>query len=70
MGSSLPSVDGEPPERGERWTPCSIQDLERVHIRRMLDHVGWNKSKAAELLGIERSTLYARLRSLDIRPPA
>ena len=67
---SLPSVDGEPPERGERWTPCSIQDLERVHIRRMLDHVGWNKSKAAELLGIERSTLYARLRSLDIRPPA
>ena len=53
----------------QEWQPQSLQELERIHIERMLDHVGWNKSKAAELLGIERSTLYARLRNLGITPP-
>ncbi|MEM7164880.1 MAG: sigma 54-interacting transcriptional regulator [Planctomycetota bacterium] len=51
------------------WKPCSIQDLERDHIERVLDHVGWNKSKAAEVLGIERSTLYSRIRNFGLNPP-
>lgn len=51
------------------WKPCSIQELERDHIERVLDHVGWNKSKAAEVLGIERSTLYSRIRNFGLHPP-
>ncbi len=66
---TMPRAEGEPAASEEGWTACSLQDLERTHIIRMLDHVGWNKSKAAELLGIERSTLYARLKNLEIRPP-
>jgi len=61
--------DGAPAAAVERWSPCSIQELERAHIERVLEHVGGNKSKAAELLGIERSTLYARLKSLGLPGP-
>ncbi len=41
------------------------QDLDQVglkHIQRVLDSVGGNQSKAAELLGIHRSTLWRKLR--------
>lgn len=51
----------------QEWQARSLQDLEKEHIERMLEHVGWNKKRAAELLGIERSTLYARLKSHGIR---
>ncbi|HIN79748.1 MAG TPA: sigma-54-dependent Fis family transcriptional regulator, partial [Planctomycetes bacterium] len=58
----------KPDESPEKWQARSLQELEREHIERMLDHVGWNKKRAAELLGIERSTLYSRLRNHGIRP--
>jgi Nif-specific regulatory protein len=37
--------------------PCSLADMERQHILAILEHTGWNKSRAASILGIERSTL-------------
>lgn len=40
----------------------SLAEIERMHIQRVLDHTGGNKKAAAELLGIDRSTLYAKLR--------
>jgi transcriptional regulator with GAF, ATPase, and Fis domain len=36
--------------------------IERQHILHVLDHCGGNKKQAAEVLGIDRSTLYAKLR--------
>ena len=51
------------------WQPISLKQLEAHHIEKILDHVNWNKKKAAELLGIERSTLYARIRNLNLEPP-
>ncbi|MCA8962873.1 MAG: sigma-54-dependent Fis family transcriptional regulator, partial [Planctomycetes bacterium] len=62
-----------PTPRGARvaaWQPRSLQDVEREHVERVLDAVNWNKSKAAEILGIERSTLYARIRNYDLKPPS
>ncbi len=46
------------------WKPISLRSMEEDHIRRVLEHVGGNKKKASEILGIERSTLYARLKNM------
>ncbi|APR86469.1 Response regulator of zinc sigma-54-dependent two-component system [Minicystis rosea] len=38
-----------------------LSEVERRHVLSTLDAVGWNKSEAARLLGIDRKTLQARL---------
>ncbi|MCA9139536.1 MAG: sigma-54-dependent Fis family transcriptional regulator, partial [Planctomycetales bacterium] len=40
----------------------SLADLERSHIERVLRHTDGNKSRAASILGIERSTLDRKLK--------
>jgi len=41
---------------------CSLADMERNHIDATLRHTGWNKSRTAGILGIERSTLDRKIR--------
>jgi DNA-binding protein Fis len=40
--------------------------VEAEHIRFILDHAGGNKTKAAEILGIDRKTLREKLRRHSI----
>jgi transcriptional regulator with PAS, ATPase and Fis domain len=42
--------------------PMSLDEVERAHIRRVLDGCDWNISQAAKLLDIDRGTLYAKIR--------
>ncbi|NUQ62242.1 MAG: sigma 54-interacting transcriptional regulator [Pirellulales bacterium] len=49
-----------PADRG--FHPCSLADMERSHIEATLKHTGWNKSRTASILGIERSTLDRKIR--------
>jgi DNA-binding NtrC family response regulator len=44
----------------------SLDDMEREHIIRVLRETGGNKKKAAEILGIERRTLYNKAKRLGI----
>lgn len=44
----------------------SLEDMERDHIVRTLRQTGGNKKKAAEILGIERRTLYNKAKRLGI----
>ncbi|MBS1943425.1 MAG: sigma-54-dependent Fis family transcriptional regulator [Bacteroidetes bacterium] len=49
--------------------PRSAYDLEQVereHIRRVLDHTGGNKTLTATLLGIGLTTLYAKLKKWEL----
>jgi transcriptional regulator with GAF, ATPase, and Fis domain len=48
---------GRPLPADLRFAPASLADVERIHILATLQHTGWNKSRAASILGIERSTL-------------
>jgi Nif-specific regulatory protein len=50
----------------EKFQPLSLDDVERRHIFETLRHTGWNKSKAANILGIERSTLDRKIRRYQL----
>ncbi len=41
-----------------------LEDIEKAHIRRVLDATGQNRSHAAELLGLHRATLIKKSRSM------
>jgi Nif-specific regulatory protein len=52
--------------RGIRSEPSSLADMERQHILDTLNQTGWNKSRTATILGIERSTLDRKIRRYDL----
>jgi len=48
---------------------ASLQDAERVHIKRVLHYTNWNRSAAAVVLGIDRKTLSNRIKEFKLRQP-
>ncbi|HMP80998.1 MAG TPA: helix-turn-helix domain-containing protein [Pirellulaceae bacterium] len=40
--------------------------MEARHIRATLQHTDWNKSRAAQILGVERSTLDRKIKRYNI----
>jgi len=50
----------------------TLADVERDHIRRALDDCAWRvrgPGNAAQVLGLNASTLYSRMKKLGIRRP-
>jgi len=39
----------------------SLADVEREHVSRVLEETGWNISRAAAILGVDRGTLYHKI---------
>ena len=60
--SSAPGADG-----GARMP--SLEEVEREHVARVLKATGGNVSQAARVLGIDRVTLYAKMKKYDIHRP-
>lgn len=44
----------------------SLADTERAHIEKILDRTDWNVTRAAELLGIDRGTLYNKIKKYGL----
>ena len=44
----------------------TLSEIEAQHIRKVLQSVNWNKRRASEVLGINRSTLYEKIRLYHI----
>ena len=42
--------------------PKSLDEIEKAHILRTLESVGWNQTRAAEILSIDRVTLHHKLK--------
>jgi DNA-binding NtrC family response regulator len=40
----------------------SLEELERKHLQRVLEETGYRKGEAANLLGIDRKTLYKKIK--------
>lgn len=54
----------------ENKTRCfSLMDMEKQHIQKILDQNGWNVSKTAIVLGIDRSTLYNKIKRYGLISP-
>jgi Nif-specific regulatory protein len=52
-----------PPE----YQPASLEDVEKQHILQTLQHTDWNKSQAATILQIERSTLDRKIKLYELK---
>jgi Nif-specific regulatory protein len=50
-----------------RYQPQSLDAMEKEHIGKTLEYTAWNKSQAAAILNIERSTLDRKIKSYDLR---
>lgn len=50
--------------------PESLPSIERRHIIDTLEHVGWNRKRAAQILQISTTTLWRRLKEFGIEPQA
>jgi DNA-binding NtrC family response regulator len=48
---------------GDEWRPLSLEEVRKIHIRRVLDLCQGNRLRAAQVLGIGRTSLYRYLKS-------
>jgi DNA-binding NtrC family response regulator len=48
----------------------TLREVEIAHLSSVLQETQWNVSKSAEILGIDRSTLYDKIKRYDLRKPA
>ncbi|HWC65395.1 MAG TPA: helix-turn-helix domain-containing protein, partial [Thermoanaerobaculia bacterium] len=59
---------GVPPETA-RGTLPTLDEREREYVAEVMRLTGGNKSAAAEILGITRNTLYAKIRTFGLGDP-
>lgn len=57
----IPSVAGVTPQKQ------TLEAVEKAHIQNILDQMGGNITRAAEVLGIDRATLYNKIEKYDLR---
>ncbi len=55
---------------GEEWRPLSLQEVRKAHIHRVLDMCQGNRLRAAQVLGIGRTSLYRYLKHAAPEKPA
>ncbi|HBL30610.1 MAG TPA: Fis family transcriptional regulator, partial [Acidobacteria bacterium] len=60
--SLAPPAGGAPaPQVGD-----SLADVEKAHVRAILERTGWNVSRAARILDIDRVTLYNKIKKYEL----
>jgi len=59
-------VESAAPDEDDASSTVALDELERLTIQRVFDKVGGDKTKAGELLGISRATLYRKLKRYQI----
>lgn len=47
---------------------CSLEELERRHMARVLEHTSWKKTEAAAILGISVRNLYRKIEQYELKP--
>ncbi len=66
-----PSINADelPISRMAKATPSdySLEAVEKVHIKNILEQMGWNITRTAEVLRIDRATLYHKIEKYGLR---
>ena len=65
-GSGISKSRTDEISEGDAPSTMALEELERLTIQRVFDKVGGDKTKAGELLGISRATLYRKLKRYQI----
>jgi Nif-specific regulatory protein len=65
--SSLEITGAAPPSGEAAYRPLSLEDIEKDHIFKTLNYTDWNKSQAASILNIERSTLDRKIKGYGLK---
>ncbi len=47
----------------------TLEEAERDYIKWVLEHTGWNRTRAAEILGIDRVSLWRKIKQYGLEPP-
>jgi len=61
-GGRVPSVHQSATEK-----LVSLEEVEKIHIKKILDHNQWNRTRSAEMLGITPKTLYLKIKKYDLK---
>jgi DNA-binding NtrC family response regulator len=69
LGLPSPSKTAPRPVEGETGM-TSLEEMEKEHIRKVISASGKNLSRAAEILGITRSTLYSKIKRYNLEESA
>ena len=62
VGIAAEDEGGKRDGAGEENGGKTLEDIERVHILRVLEECGGNQTRAAEVLDIDRVTLHNKLK--------
>jgi len=65
-GKEDPGVPEQAPAESPGELP-SLEELEKIHIQKVLEHHGFNRVKSAQVLGITPKTLYLKIKKYGIR---
>jgi len=73
VASDLPEkiCNGEEgnPSISLRESGITLEELERKYMVKVLSETGWHKKRAADVLGINPSTLYRKIKAYGLHPP-
>jgi two-component system response regulator HydG len=59
---------GQRTPEGAEWRPLSLDEVRKVHIQRVLAMCMGNRLRAAQVLGIGRTSLYRYLKRVQLEP--
>jgi len=62
----LKEIEKESEHKEKELAHLSLEEMEKAHIKRILESVGGHKMKAAAILKIDRRTLYRKLQSYNL----
>jgi transcriptional regulator with PAS, ATPase and Fis domain len=54
----------------QKFSGDSLADVEKDHIAAVLERTGWNITRAAEILRVDRVTVYNKIKKYDLEQPA